>query len=706
MKTKYKKIKNKIFVGLGATATIVAPVVSTVSFGVSPDEESKMEDFISNWKNSGDNSMPSPELINEVLKSSFYSNQLRPLDYDQNTKCWKIQSNAEWDAALDNLARTNFTTSEKYKIANAMLSNQPYSDFIDFMGFDANKGVEYSDIEVPWGKNESLISGENINNSPKIGKTGFQKDYHFGKINNGNDRVYDISTNDVLKYFVSISFISDEFDRLFSIMYYFDNKPIGIENLYEPNYSSSLIDTIKNWNSAVEAFWTTMTPKQTNASWIKSLPDFKYIEKIDDGAVIEEQAYKNILKSNLVKKDYDPISINDMANTIDDKSSDERIKLYKELASKISDNLKSFRQKAVNYLKSVASESSLFSKIKKLTNDIDKPNSLISRTAFESVLSFAKVIMDYSNLIQKDVEVRIKNNPFVEYGIRIRGGHEKFSNWDPVENLGINSLFIDYDDGANMIKRYKPIESFKTLTHLEKEFRSDFKAYPILAISAERKSIMVSSYAIRFAMKIQVGNNYFKPKLVVYENDHDADDDLKNVIDSRYEGALQDFVSIGGPVIAVTLSPVVGAAITLAGVIPGLINSDGKIVIWRPGPSNLDTYDLTEYDHEPSVYLDFWRNEKNDNEHEDEYTKFPQMTIELKNLFTREWNEWKTKAMNNHTWDPSSVYEPKLSIYSFEFPRVYFNTYDDPDWDHTHSDFFRFNDAKINYKFIVTEKID
>lgn len=693
MKTKYKKIKNKIFVGLGATATIVAPVVSTVSFAIRAGEGDPFDNFINKWIPKIDGKVVDPTLWIKVLDSTYYNNLDKGYK-DSGKRMWRLKEAGDIKHAITALATVDsniFSDDEKFMIANSIMRNQAYTDFIENIGLNNNANTYYSVItNNARDVKKGLVAEEQTSSHWAVGKTGYQTDYHQGKNDQYNNRIYDISNEDILKYFESIAFISDEFNELFKATYYYIHHPSDDDKNPGPQYSATLVEMIKKWNIAVENFWTKIMPEKTNLNWFMDLPDFKYIKKINSTATDEKQAYFDILDSTIVSRSRSKTSIEELKKSFNDDEDEMRIN-FDGIVSSINTTIKTFRQKAVDYLKTIASNSSIINSI----FDIDKikePDKIVSGENFESVLSFAKAIMDYSNHLQDDVELKINDHPFDNPGITIRTGHENSKAWDNVDNLKIKILFTKYNSRGNIAEYFAEAKSpiFSATIFPSTIYQINNKNYKLPFLRANPKPVMQTDYAIYFSMKLKVDSKYFTPRIILYENDHDDDSGLKNITESRNEGLIQD--------LSTTRDIITGIIVPGLGVVNG-------IVIWRPAPSIGEKVILTESNKNPTVWLNFWRQEWLDNESPNEWTLFDQLGNALEYVFEEEWNEWKQITRAQGKFDPNSKYTPTLTINYFEFPEIRFNTFNDDGWDDTHSDNFRFDNAKVNYSFKVDETI-
>lgn len=705
----------KLFVGLGAAATIVAPIASSVSFSIKPTtQQTDLKGFLTNFNNAPIIGTITDALKKKITADKFYTGNLRslPITNSTSTSYWRIDSPEKLEAVFKELTAldsTKYTIDEKYTIAKNILEANAYTDLVENLGFNPDATVTESDIQATWGPETSLLD-KTTQVSTVQGKTGYQSNYHQGKADQGNDRIYDISNQDILIYYESVAFLSTSFNDIYKVA---DNYVNG-----DTTADNNLVNLIANWNKAVDDFYKLITSPKIDVNWIQTLPDFKYIQKINGAPTNEDEAYNLILNSKIISKSYDAKTITEMQAHYATASDRSKIILQGSLIERINTTLQTYIQSAVDNFNKTEFQNSIFKEYlvedvnnKKQLLKITKPTEILKGDELESGLSLAKALVSHSNHFALDIELRINDNPFTDYGLEIRGGHNKDTAFEKVNQLNIKIPFLKYNNDATLDFVYgyakSPVQSSNSVNVLVDKTTS----YRLPTITADQKAIMSSDYAIYYAMKLEIAGNRFEPRLIVYENDHDHDADLKNVDEHRYEGFLQDLYTVGQG-LATGLDYVVIGVETAAGTtasIPSVAGvfkqANSNVLIWQPAPNGSKVV-LTLADHNPSAYLDFWRQEKSTAPSEDETTRFTELEKELADLFGGEWNNWLTETKNSGKFDPSSTYIPTLTINTVTFPEVRFNTYDDSGWDDTHSDNFRFTNGMINYTFRVIEKVN
>lgn len=649
----------KLFVALGTTATIVAPIASSVSFAATPaqkawqdfknavNDASKDQEALVNW---------TPELKLKLSNSTFYKNHT-----STGTNTWNIADTSELHAVLVSLQKSSeFTAIEKEIIGKRIVQNQMCADIFKNFGFygetTTNAIISARGLLADPSKTgvNFTLGGHIVNLVGTTGENTDFRDQHKEK----HQHEYNFSNQDILNYYLAVVVKSPEFNALI-------NDFTTTQTIFMTG-KSSFKDAITGFYSHVNDFLNKIATPKLSAGTILNTSVFSRFTPVDVSfAKDDDEAYGIFMNSPLAQILYP----NGDAKTRLDAYNAQTVPTLKKInqiteLSLLQTQLEALKQITSPFLKTNGEIPSTIA-----NNSDDENDPLKDPEALAAATEFAKTLADYSDGFTNDVQLLVANDPINGYLIMIKSGHN-YGAWNDLNDSQIKIPYYvvtdsDFDEQygfKNYLKTGKDlVDVVKNVSNKNQTINLSTSSGSTLYV--ETGAVVGTGYARGFYLHPQFDFNGVTKVLNpqwAYENDHDNDSAVK---ESNWTASIQ------------------GATWDSANTRAYASNAKMTFYYDSGAHSSIGDHNAVKNFNDLSVALN---------------NAFSQITNKVQDIIAG-------KIDDGFAYDPLASYTFKITLNNIVFGQTYFNTYDDSGWDDTHVDHVRFANVSANFSYQIIE---
>lgn len=435
------KKNKKILIALGSMATVIAPIASAVSMSTNVTNRQATTPTAAQWQafckavndKSTENNLRTEW---DAIKSKFFASDFYKERVKLQNGIWDIQDKIDLYSTLFSLLgddRTKFTDAEKVTIAKFIVNNEAVADVFDAFGFDprvttdvlAIKAVTGNLIDPSKSSNAPLTSTDYQPNSPVQtillkGVTGLNATYN---TNTYHDIQLEVSNEDVLKYFVSIFARTKEWNDLRDAI-------VGAEDdvLQKSTIKEALLpvfNTMKVFNDNISSTKTTIDDLST----ISLLDVF---QNIDLNAASDDVAvFATMMNSKFGIALY---GVDEAKSKLDSFTKAAPGSTHRKL---LADGVVSDLLTRLDGIETI--QSNQLEYLVKNGVSLDY-NDKTANKRIESLLSFAKTLVDSSKLFTQDVQVRSRTSIIGNHSLSIKGDFNTIL-WKDIANTDLSVPF-------------------------------------------------------------------------------------------------------------------------------------------------------------------------------------------------------------------------------------------------------------------------
>lgn len=571
---------------------------------------------------------------------------------------------------LEVIESETFTDDEKVAIGRAIIQNYAYENFFHNIGLDTTKIV--SDSATPQANNViDPITGTDLivyevgggtHNIKVVGNDGLSSSW--AKLRPGEE-VFNFSNQEIYKTYISLIGRTEAFNAI---------KAHLVSSLTSLSTQDlSFTDALRNFKNDLIGYINSLNINDNDKALLLNTGFIAAVN--DSGSYLganDDETYEKLMDSKLgIILEGPNASVNKTAY---------QAQVGTPTATYV---LPALRTAVLAQIQGV------MTKWSNLKNDqIDRIKSINSGKLLDEDLEVTNLIKIYSQIFGKSamltrpVQMRINGDFVPSHSILVRGGITNDEDWALLDNYKLNTiefsestfrhnvdlqeLYAKYVGTGNTISS----QTFSTNFANTQKVSSGADVSGFNALVADNKGVMrtgsESSFYMSFHGSIQ-NNIDWNGGTWLHENDHDNDGSIKN------DHAHSPFIAT--PVSAIIFD-------------------------------QTDT-DISKYIGELKLQFGWNQNNRNDQE-----TTFSDLRKQLPQLYKQVYSQVVNAISNPNahnadfwhgTYDSTSVYKFKIQLNSIDFGDIRFHTYDDSGYDDTHSDWFNFTNAKVNWSVILTK---
>lgn len=743
MKKANKKHIKKLFVGLGAAATVVAPIASSVSFATNP----ALASFI-NKINDHSTDNDSKKLIDaeqqQKIENWLTANGLLTDSPKNDDKGSFVISDVDTlYAKLKNLSTdTTFTPEVRVAIGKWIINRYSFTHFLKDKGvWTANK-VTQSELETINQDTikdpiitKHIIDGNGVSHEEAIdytfgdantkiqvqGKTGLNTEW---KTHDDNDNVFNISNQDVLNYFVGAFSNSNEFNDLYS--QFVKNRSLWNANPTDKSLKSLFIDYFAKANVLLNSATSSLTTKDEllEIDLLKNLFNETDLSKV----TTDDNVYLTILGSGIGKQLFGN-NVSGMISDFQDSnySDEEKLADISTLLRKLNSQL--LKMQAVNnkQFDQIATNSEVYIDSDKDGIE-DKVVPLADRETAEEIYKFGKLLLDYSNNFQNDVQLRILSHDFREGTIMIKTGHDigawniipddafKMSVYQPSSSGADDSKFVFRDYKASEPAGNKLGSIVVGTGKATKQLNPDNSNLWVVKANDSSGGVLSTGNErwARFALNLVLNNQVFgmKPESVDMDvDDHGADDSIKNTVTtttSEWVGPHEGLVpNPNGPYPVAVPGTIPGFYhnVTTTNTVPWSIDIPAERgVTWIVKQNETTIPNLLN-----GTQIEFRWTESDELNHTRSFDELTNAINKNAGTILTEINakikDWHANPTLNPNYDLLANTTIKITLTNITFGEIRYNTYDDWGYDDTHVDNIRMTKVTASFSYEVSQEV-
>lgn len=702
------KKKTKILYSLGALPVIVAPIATTIS--MSTDTPTVIDFY--NKVNTTSKS--------DLTKAQFDSLKNTQWFKDNYSKMTATDREGFFKAIIALMHSNEIQDSQKVSIAKFTQDHYTYLNFMNEFGFDKFAEIHQVDENATQGKNLIFdgTSATNIlqqNNSISLnGATGINLD-NPNIIPDPQKGQYDlektisISNQDVLNYFSLALTSTSKFNDLLKFV-----------DTAKKQLNAGLTTLPQAWTTYIAKAKETLAPfiaaNSVSEARIKATNIFKVFDTVDTSTLSDDNDFfKTIIESDLGK--YFHASDSDRASLVNDYLTNP------DQDDKNIQNGNIFKSIEIALKSLIGNKSTLMNNaIMKTTTQINgvptTVNEFKSKKHEVEWTDLVAQMVKFSGGFKEGIEMVVQTNLLLGDAIGIKTGFIKQNLANKLlpselklrmENIELGNtsdyqVFGSYrNQEMNQIGQISSVPAANATLQVDRSL-NELK----YEIASEPKYVMGVGSASWFQTSIKAelvsvdNNNYeqvvqtviFDGLKNLYENDHDADDAIKNVESPLISAEYWTPNTSSYP--AMIHHPAVYGP---EAVVPWIVNvpsaQNGQFT-WTNG----------KIANQPKFYLRFTKGSAVDQ------TTFKELTDAVNDAVKKEFEKQTNhlqdikdnKISNDLGIDVTANHDISISLKSITFGEIRFNTYDDSGYDDTHSDHFRFQKVSAHFEVNITEK--